>query len=106
MVGIVYTINDDLTAVEPVDPEALLSRLRAWEAEPGNLDAVDEHHELHRAWLRKAALVLADRTSELAPGTPIAPEDWHLRDLERLRRVAARAADHLLGPVCAPENTP
>lgn len=106
MVGIVYTIDDDLSAVAAIDPRLLLSRLEAWEAVPANREAADPHHELHRDWLRKAAQALQDRTHALAPGTPIPDTDWHLRDLERLRRVAAKAADHLLGPATSSAVAP
>ena len=105
MVGIVYTIDDDLSTVAAVDPQVLLERLDTWEAGPGNRQQASDAHAVHRAWLRRAAQALNDRTSALPPGTRIAEEDWHLRDLERLRRVAAKAADHLLGPATSLDET-
>ena len=98
MTGIVYVIDDDLSAVAPVDLAALQDRLDAFHAAPVSADEAIEMAVDHRAWLGRALQELFDRSGALAAGTAIPKEDWHLRDLERLRRVVARAADHLLPP--------
>lgn len=92
MTGIVYTIDDDLSRVADVDLDRIQARLRA-----------DEPHDLgtfepHRDWLQRAVGELKRRTGGLPPGTAIDECDWHLRDLERLRRVVGCAAETLLAP--------
>lgn len=92
MTGIVYTIDDDLSRVADVDIVGIQKRLDDHEAELPNLGTF----EPHRAWLHRAVVELVRRTAGLQPGTPIARTDWHLRDLERLRRVVACASTTLL----------
>lgn len=94
MAGLVYTIDDDLTCVAGISPRQLWARHFAIDADwpPAELD--DPWAE-HIGWLRRVVAELHYRTGDVQPGERIAPSDWHLRDLERLRRVAAAAARHL-----------
>lgn len=96
MTGIVYTVNDDLSTVADVDLRDLLARAEAGRAatlaRPERFFMESEHVR----WLHTAAVELIRRTGGVAPGSTIGREDWHMRDLERLRRVAARAALTLL----------
>lgn len=96
MTGICYTIDDELAAIAPVDLRGILARLDAAEASGTGLRQDMEAADGHRSWLRRAALELIHRTGDLPAGTAIDPEDWHLRDLERMRRVVEKAAAHLL----------
>jgi len=92
MTGIVYTIDDDLSRVADVDLVGIQKRL---DNDEGELPALGTFGH-HREWLRRAVNELNRRTADLKPGTPIAKNDWHLRDLERLRRVVACASTTLL----------
>ena len=92
MTGIVYTIDDDLSRVADVDLVGIQKQL---DHDAGKLPDLGTF-EHHRAWLSRAVIELNRRTAGLKPGTPIAKSDWHLRDLERLRRVVACASTTLL----------
>jgi len=90
MTGIVYTIDDDLSRVADVDLDGIQKQLE--KAIDGDI-GIFVHH---RDWLRRAVKELQRRTAGLQPGTFIDEKDWHLRDLERLRRVVECAAPALL----------
>lgn len=92
MTGIVYTIDDNLSRVADVDLDGIEARLEGCSAR--TLGTFEPHLD----WLRRAVSELKRRTGGLRTGTPIGPRDWHMRDLERMRRVVGCAAATLLAP--------
>lgn len=97
MAGIVYTIDDDLSFVAPIAPRVLWAQHFAPDA-PQPPRMLDDPWDAHVHWLRRAVDALIQRTGDVTPGEEIPLSDWHMRDLERLRRVAAAAALHLCRP--------
>ncbi|HCH61425.1 MAG TPA: hypothetical protein DFR83_01385 [Deltaproteobacteria bacterium] len=105
MTGIVFGIDDTLSSVAAVDVPGLLERLEAQKQSQAHHSDRFENEDLYWAWLSRALIELHRRTAALPPGTPIPSDDWHLRDLERLRRVAARMAAYLFIPLAQSEPT-
>lgn len=96
MSGLAFTIDDDLSCVADVDVQGLLALVEARMAIGDHGHDRFEDEELFWYWLRRALTELVYRSSAQPPGTPIAREDWHQRDLERMRRVAGKMANYLL----------
>ncbi len=99
MTGLVFTIHDHLEFVDSVDVPQLLERLKDQQQAGAHQSDRFENEDLYWGWLWRALTELHHRTADLPPGTPIPGDDWHLRDLERLRRVAAKMADYLFLPL-------